>query len=87
MIQPLTIYLAQSKAKDDSNVKKQDEMERHHFSIASKWTIGYFFIALFIYSVYTKITTGQFDIIWLILMVGLVLFWGILTWHKYHTRL
>ena len=68
-------------------LKKQDEMERHHFSIASKWTIGYFFIALFIYSVYTKITTGQFDIIWLILMVGLVLFWGILTWHKYHTRL
>lgn len=55
-------------------LKKQDEMERHHFSIASKWTIGYFFIALFIYSVYTKITTGQFDIIWLILMSGLVLF-------------
>ena len=35
-------------------LKRQDEMEKQHFSIASKWTTVYFFIVLAVYNFYIK---------------------------------
>lgn len=68
-------------------MKKQDEMEKQHFYIASKWTTAYFFIVLVIYNLYTKFTTGEFDVVWLILLIGLILFTSILTFYKYKTKI
>ncbi|MCJ1655343.1 hypothetical protein MT340_000950 [Staphylococcus sp. NRL 16/872] len=68
-------------------LKKQDEMEQHHFNVAAKWTNLYFFIALLVYNLYIKITTGTFNVVWLIMLVGLVIYWGIATYLKYSTRI
>ena len=68
-------------------LKRQDEMEKQHFSIASKWTTVYFFIVLAVYNFYIKFTEGDFNILWLILLIGLVIYWGIATYLKYKTRI
>lgn len=67
--------------------KKQDEMEQNQFNIASKWTSVYFFIVLLIYNLYKKFTEGEFDVVWLILLIGLVIYWSIVTCLKYKTRI
>lgn len=67
--------------------KRQDEMEQQHFSIASKWTTVYFFIVLAIYNFYIKFTEGEFNVVWLILLIGLVIYWGITTYLKFKTRI
>ena len=54
-------------------------MEKQHFSIASKWTTVYFFIVV-VYNFYIKFTEGDFNIVWLILLIGLVIYWGIATY-------
>lgn len=68
-------------------LKKQDEMEQHQFNVAAKWTNLYFFIALLVYNLYIKITTGTYNVVWLIMLVGLVIYWSIVTYLKYSTRI
>ena len=51
-------------------LKRQDEMEKQHFSIDSKWTTVYFFIVLAVYNFYIKFIEGDFNIVWLILLIG-----------------
>lgn len=68
-------------------MKKQDEMERQHIFIASKYTVVYFIFALVIYNLYTKFTTGEFNIVWLILLVGIIIFTGIQTYFKVITKI
>ena len=45
------------------------------------------FIVLAVYNFYIKFTEGDFNIVWLILLIGLVIYWGIATYLKYKTRI
>ena len=38
------------------------------------------FIVLVVYNFYIKFTEGDFNIVWLILLIGLVIYWGIATY-------
>ena len=38
------------------------------------------FIVLAVYNFYIKFTEGDFNIVWLILLIGLVIYWGIATY-------
>ncbi|MER2036391.1 hypothetical protein [Mammaliicoccus vitulinus] len=67
-------------------LKKQDEMERQHILIASKYTVVYFIFALVIYNLYTKFTTGEYNVVWIILLIGVILFTSIQTYFKFVTR-
>ena len=44
------------------------------------------FIVLAVYNFYIKFTEGDFNIVWLILLIGLVIYWGIATYLKYKTN-
>lgn len=68
-------------------MKKQDEMERQHILIASKYTVVYFILALVIYSLYIKFSTGEFNVVWLILLIGIIIFTSIQTYFKFITRI
>lgn len=46
----------------------------------------YFILALVIYSLYIKFSTGEFNVVWLILLIGIIIFTSIQTYFKFITR-
>ncbi|MCG3401192.1 hypothetical protein K0017_02540 [Staphylococcus massiliensis] len=67
-------------------MRKQDEMEKLQFNLALKFTVAFFFIALSFYNFYQQITFGEMNIVWIIQLVGLIIFFGILTYYKLRMR-